>query len=273
MLEDFLRRQGIDMLFLQEVAHSTIDTLCSYKTCTNVWTAGRGSAMVTRNEITFTNITRLPSGRRITSEYRGIWLVNVYAPSGTAKRQERELFYNNELPYLLRASPSNMIVGEDFNCVLNQTDSTGHFNLSKALDGIVRGFELQDMWRADPLRTVFSHYSPMGTSRIDRIYTTKELSEKKIGVETVAVAFTDHLSVVMRLSVDVPIVRGCKGFWKMNTSILSEEAFKERLRQTWAAWGQQRRFYPYWPMCCGGYTKHGFVFSVFRKVPNVGGTS
>jgi len=50
----------------------------------------------------------------------------------------------------------------------------------------------------------------MGASRIDRIYTTKELSDKKIGVETVAAAFTEHLSVVMRLSVDVPIVRSCK---------------------------------------------------------------
>jgi len=71
----------------------------------------------------------------------------------------------------------------------------------------------------------------MGASRINWIYTTK-----KICVETVAAAFTDHLSVVMRLSVDVPIVRRGKGFWKMNTVILSEEAFSERLRQKWAVW-------------------------------------
>jgi len=96
--------------------------------------------MVTRNEITITNIKRLPSGRGIAAEYRGIWLVNVYAPSVTAKRQERERFHNSELPYLLRASPSNMIVGGDFNCVLNQTESTGHFNYSKALDGLISGF-------------------------------------------------------------------------------------------------------------------------------------
>jgi len=125
--------------------------------------------MVTRNEITITNITRLPSGRGIVAEYRGIWLVNVYAPPGTAKLLERERFYNNEFPYLLKASPSNIIFGGDFNCVLNQTDSTGHFNYSEALDGLVRGFELHDMWRADPLRIVFTLYSPMGASRIDRI--------------------------------------------------------------------------------------------------------
>ena len=84
------------------------------------------------------------------AEYRGIWLVKVYASSGTTKQQERERFYNNELPYLLRASPSNMIVGGDFNCVLNQTDS----NYSKTIDKLVRGFELQDMWLADPLRAI-----------------------------------------------------------------------------------------------------------------------
>jgi len=47
----------------------------------------------------------------------------------------------------------------------------------------------------------------MGAQRIDRVYTKKEMSDKKIGVETVTAAFTDHLSVVMRLSVDAPIVR------------------------------------------------------------------
>jgi len=98
--------------------------------------------MVTKNEITITNIARLPSGRGIAAEYRGIWLVKVYVPPETAKRQERERFYNNELPYLLRACPSNIIVGGDFNCVLNQTDSTGHFNYSKALNGLVRRFVL-----------------------------------------------------------------------------------------------------------------------------------
>ena len=41
MLEDFLRRQEIDIIFLQEVAHCTIDTLCSYMTYTNVGTAER----------------------------------------------------------------------------------------------------------------------------------------------------------------------------------------------------------------------------------------
>ena len=66
----------------------------------------------------------------------------------------------------------------------------------------------------------------MGEPRIDQIYTTKDLSDEKTGVETVAATFTDHLSVVMRLSADVSIGRRGKGFWKMNTFILSEETYK-----------------------------------------------
>ena len=176
-------------------------------------------------------------------------------------------------PYMLRASTSNMIVGGDFNGVLNQRDSTGHFNYGKALDGLVCGFQLQDMWRAEPHKDGYYALLSDWSSRIDRIYTRKELSDKKISVDTVASAFTDHLSVVMRLSIDVPIVRRGKRFWKMNTSFLSEKASKARLRQNWVVWRQQRRFYPDWPMWCGRYTKNRFVFSVFRKGPNVGGTS
>jgi len=90
MLEEFLLRQEIDIIFLQEAAHSTINTLRSYKIYTNVRTAGWATAMVTSNEITVTNVTRLLSGRGIAAEYRGIRLVNVSAPSRTAKQQERE---------------------------------------------------------------------------------------------------------------------------------------------------------------------------------------
>jgi len=102
----------------------------------------------------------------------------------------------------------------------------------------------------------------MGSSRIDRIYTTKELCDKKIGVETMAPAFTDHLSVVMRFCVYVSIVRRGKEFRKINTFILSEEAFKERLREKWAVWRQERMFYSDWPMWWGRYKKQIRLFCI-----------
>ena len=78
----------------------------------------------------------------------------------------------------------------------------------------------------------------MGAKRIDPIYTTKELSTKKVGVETVAEGFTDHLAVILQQSVKIPIIRRGRRLWKMNTSLLGEETVKEKLQQQWALWRQ-----------------------------------
>ena len=123
-----------------------------------------------------------------------------------------------------------MIVGGVFNCILNQKDSTGHFNYSRALDGLVHGIELRDMWQSDPPEKGYTHYSLMGATRIDRICTTKDMSTKKVGVETLAAAFTEHLAVILRLSVEVPIIQRGRGLWKMNTSLFDEELVKEKLQ-------------------------------------------
>jgi endonuclease/exonuclease/phosphatase family metal-dependent hydrolase len=254
MLGEFLRCQEIDILLLQEVTHPTFDTPRGYKSYFNVGTAGRGTALITSDEFTITNVKQLPSDRGKTAEYKGIRMINIYAPSGTVKRQEREHFYTSDLTYLLEGSPSSMIMGGDFNCILNKSDTTGYFNYSKALDGLVRELGLQDMWQADPSSKIFTH-SPTDASRIDLIYTTKELSANKIGVETVAAVFTDHLAVILRLSVNVPMVRRGRGLWKLNATLLEEEAFREKIHQQWVTWTQQRRNYSDWTTWWGRYTK------------------
>jgi hypothetical protein len=111
------------------------------------------------------------------------------------------------------------------------------------------------MWQADPSWKIFTHYSPTGALRIDRIYTTKELNAKKVGVETVAAAFTDYLAVILWLSVDVPMVQRGRGLWKLNASLLEEEAFREKIHQQWVTWMQQRRNYPDWTTWWARYTK------------------
>ena len=64
------------------------------------------------------------------ASYQGIWLVNLYAPSGTANRQEREDFHNTELIHLLRTLPPTMIVG-------------GRLQLRPVAGGLHRKQELQ----------------------------------------------------------------------------------------------------------------------------------
>jgi len=77
-----------------------------------------GTAIVRRDEIQLVKNSKLQSGRAIAAKFREVRIINTYAPSGTARRQEREQFYNSELAYLLRNAPENIILGGDFNCIL-----------------------------------------------------------------------------------------------------------------------------------------------------------
>jgi hypothetical protein len=125
---------------------------------------------------------------------------------GAAKRQEREDFFNIELLQILRALPSNMIIGGDFNCVLSKADSTGHFDYSRALHDIVKVFGLLVLWWSGAERDLHTLHQE-GATRLDKFYTTPNLSGHKLGMEKVVAAFTDHLAVLLRLAWDVPFVR------------------------------------------------------------------
>ena len=56
MLHDFLRKQEIDILYLQEVTHPDLGDLHGYTTYANVRTSMRGTAFVARDELQLTNI-------------------------------------------------------------------------------------------------------------------------------------------------------------------------------------------------------------------------
>jgi hypothetical protein len=88
--------------------------------------------------------------------------------------------------------------------VLDPTDSTGAADRSAALERIVNGFGMQDAWRTDPTRKVYTHYTLHGAARLDRIYEymTTNRNDRKLGVETVVAPFTDHMAVVLRLRMD-----------------------------------------------------------------------
>jgi len=77
MLQEFLHKQEIDILLLQEVTQHDFDVIRRYNAYANVGIHGRGTTMLTRDQISLTKITRLPSGRGMLASYRGVWLVNI----------------------------------------------------------------------------------------------------------------------------------------------------------------------------------------------------
>jgi len=82
MLEVFFHRHVIDILFLQEVTQPVLDNIRGYTAYTNIGTTRRGTAILTREHLPLTRTVCLPSGRGIAANFQGVWLVNIYAPSG-----------------------------------------------------------------------------------------------------------------------------------------------------------------------------------------------
>jgi exonuclease III len=125
MLENVLWIQDIDIALLQEVTCQPLDVTSRYTQYINVGTEKKGTAILAKDVIMLTDIRCLPSGRGITARYNGISLINLYAPSGSEKKQERESFYNTEVPYLLPGHNTEIILAGDLNCVLSTSDATG----------------------------------------------------------------------------------------------------------------------------------------------------
>jgi exonuclease III len=104
----------------------------------------RGTAMMAKHEYQLTNLARLLTGRAMAATYNSIRIINVYAPSGTAKQTDREIFFNEELPELYYTGAQVYILGGDFNCVLKSADTTGRYTSSRALADTVQGLYLED---------------------------------------------------------------------------------------------------------------------------------
>jgi hypothetical protein len=57
---------------------------------------------------------------------------------------------------------------------------------------------------------------------LDRVYLSHNLRKRKMDVETVIAAFTDHLAVRLRITLYAPILRRGRGRGKMNVSLLDD---------------------------------------------------
>jgi exonuclease III len=94
MLTEYIRRHDLHILFLQEITYPEILTTPDYDIYYNIGSFMRGTAIVARNAIALMNMNKLPSGRPLALDYKGLFIVNIYARSKATKRTERESFYN-----------------------------------------------------------------------------------------------------------------------------------------------------------------------------------
>jgi exonuclease III len=114
MMKDFLRKHDIDIALTQEITDPESVNIHGYTSHINIGPDMRGTAIVAKKNLHLKKIERIPSGRAIAAEFNGIRIINMYAPSGTAKRTQREQFFLTELPAMLSTHSHPILLGGDF---------------------------------------------------------------------------------------------------------------------------------------------------------------
>ena len=109
MLE-FLRTNDNDIVMLHQVTGPQMDSVHRYTKLVNIGTERRGTGILARDALILTDVRFLPSGKGKAAMYNGTRLLIIYARLGAKRKQEREWFYNVEVPYLLPTTESDIII-------------------------------------------------------------------------------------------------------------------------------------------------------------------
>jgi len=137
-------------------------------------------------------------------------------------------------------------IAGDFNCIISPLDvENGHgFNQKKCtqLSDLVKIRNLSDLFRfMHPNTQEFTFYrANVAASRLDRVYVSENLLVNVSPICHVG-TLSDHMGVLVKFFLDesayistVPDVRPEYSFWKLNTSILSDENFLPYFSELWS---------------------------------------
>ena len=168
-------------------------------------------------------------------------VVNIYAPSGSDKRQERASFFREDVFQALHMFPeSRLVLGGDFNCILSPLDVENRFGYNQkmcmTLKDLVSSHNLLDAFRiSSPRVEEFTFFRPgKAPSRLDRFYVSQCFSSSDARHVP---SLSDHSAVILKIkvknNVHKQIKRGRTTYWKLNTAILEDDEFMPSFKQFW----------------------------------------
>lgn len=243
-LRNFVRTMDLDIVFLQEVENEQL-SIPGYNVIANVDIARRGTAIAVKEYIQFSHVEKSLDGRLTALRVGNTTLANIYAPSGTAMRSERERFFNDTTAFYLRHNTEYILLAGDFNCVLRPCDSSG-YNNSPALQSTVQQLHLSDVWvklyPTTPSPTYITHNS---SSRLDRIYVSNTLCAYLRNAATHVCCFTNHKALTARICLPTLGREPGRGYWSLRPHLLTTENVDE-FQLSWQYVTRQRRNYPNW---------------------------
>ena len=242
------KHQKTDILLLQE-SYWTDDIL---KIIRNEWKGqvfvsngsnhARGVAILISKDfpITISNIICGQEGRMImlnaTINSYSLCIVNIYAPT---EKKYRERFFkklyiwieSNKLP------DHDLVIGGDFNSILCPTkdvkrNPNAYYKTPRNLKFLIKRFDLCDMWRHfNPHKRQFTWRNIFlnVASRLDYWLVTDSLKAKIMMCDIRPSVRCDHNAIFLKVLIG-KLDKG-PGYWKLNTYILNDDLYKNKVRQ------------------------------------------
>ena len=170
-------------------------------------------------------------------------VLNVYAPNNERDRVNFFLKLHDILQDDF--SEAENIGGGDWNCVMDSAiDRLNCVNSQDVgqidLKYLCEIYNLEDIWRRrNPYKREYTWQGRGKMSRIDMFFTSKSLNGQIQEISHSYAPYTDHSSVVLTVRID-DVIRG-KGLWKMNTSHILEDEYKEGLTNLWREWQNRKQ--------------------------------
>lgn len=145
IFQNLIRQLDADIVLLQEVKVPNF-SLLGYNIISNV-TDSLGAAIAIKEDILYRNEIKTVDSIGIAITVGNTKIINIYAPSGAQAKNQRETFFSQTITTLFDLPAENTIMGGDFNCVIQPTDSLNSFNFSHSLKNLVSGLNMTDAWR------------------------------------------------------------------------------------------------------------------------------
>ena len=160
-------------------------------------------------------------------------ICNLYAPN-----HDNPKFFKDVMCKIEQMSTENIIIGGDFNLVMNPeidryNSLTNHNKSLEVINAGIQHLNLTDVWQdhyPEGRRYSWFRKKPeISASRIDFFLVNQGLRSMMESIDYSQVCRTDHAMVTMNLKMH-DFVRG-PGVWKLNTKVLADEDYCTTIRE------------------------------------------
>lgn len=271
MFRDTIYSADVDIALLQEVYVADFLVPTGYTGyVSHASDTGSGVAILLRDGIPAEDIVYLHTARGMAITVFGVRIINIYAPSGSSRRQDRNTFFAEEVTPLFTGPQDDLILGGDFNSTQGPTDQLPRHSPCAALSVVIDRLRLVDTWtKLHGTRPGFTFYTAHSASRLDRIYLTRHLADGTRHAEVWPLAFSDHEAYICDVTLARQRVWHSRGLWKLNVSHLTAPDCRHRIENAWAQCLRRREAYDStlsWWLSCAKPTLRKTLMSYGREV-------